>query len=121
MAQINFRHDHSIQFVFGHVEKKEGEVCVCVCVCVFCDLRQLNDVTIKPVTLKLRVDENLPHIDNIKCSPSLDLVYACWQKPLKTKVFPFTGEIKLFQWKCIHFGQHNTTATFRRAMSTTQL
>ena len=59
------------------VKKKSGELRFC------CDIRPLNNVTVKDAFPLPRIDESLSRIGNAKIFTSIDSAWAFWQIPLK--------------------------------------
>ena len=85
-----------------------------------CDFRYLNAVTIKDAYPIPRIDESLSKLGDAKFFTTLDLGSAFWQVPLRKKDREKTGfacELGLYQWKRMHFGLCNATATFQRLMA----
>ena len=78
------------------VKKKTGELRFC------CDVRPLNDVTVKDAFPLPRMDESLSRIGNAKIFTSIDLAWAFWQIPLKKcdrRKTAFACELGLFEWR----------------------
>ena len=80
----------------------------------------MNAVTIKDAYPIPRIDESLSKLGDAKFFNTLDLGSAFWQVPLRKKDREKTGfacELGLYQWKRMHFGLCNATATFQRLMA----
>ena len=95
-------------------EKERGQLRFC------CDFRYLNAVTMKDAYPIPRIDESLSKLGDAKFFTTLDLGSAFWQVPLRKKDREKTGfacELGLYQWKRMHFGLCNATATFQRLMA----
>ena len=98
----------------GNGEKERGQLRFCY------DFRYLNAVTIKNAYPIPRLDESLSKLGDNKFLTTLDLGSPFWQVPLRKKDREKTGfkcELGLYQWKRMHFGLCNATATFQRLMA----
>ena len=96
------------------VTKPDGSIRFC------CDLRKVNDCTIKDSQPLPRIDDTLDALSGSKWYTTLDLVSGYWQIGLAEKDRPKTAFAiqgsSLWQYTVMPFGACNAPATFERLM-----
>ena len=96
------------------VPKADGTLRLCT------DFRKVNNCTVPDPFPLPRIEDLIDRVEKGKYLTKLDMTREYWQVPLDDPSVPISAFVTPFghlQWRYVHFGLRNVTATFSRLVS----